>query len=85
VDRDAPPQTTYCYGNLAPTDQVLQMEPNPLAQIINLRAQAEKASKTQREPRATQNALMDPDPSPTLIGPPLAFAQRCLIGAWAAG
>ena len=26
--------TTYCYANLAPTDAVLQMEPNPLAQII---------------------------------------------------
>ena len=40
--------TAYCYANLAPEDAVLQMEPNPLAQLINLRAQAEKASKTQQ-------------------------------------
>ena len=40
--------TTYCYANLAPSDAVLQMEPNPLSQIINLRAQAEKASKQQQ-------------------------------------
>ena len=39
--------TTYCYANLAPDDALLQMEPNPLQQLINLRAQAEKASKTQ--------------------------------------
>ena len=40
--------TTYCYSNLAPTDAVLNMEPNPLSQLINLRGQAEKASKTQQ-------------------------------------
>ena len=34
--------TAYCYANLEPEDSVLQMEPNPLAQLINLRAQAEK-------------------------------------------
>ena len=33
---------SYCYANLAPEDAVLQMEPNPLQQLINLRAQAEK-------------------------------------------
>ena len=40
--------TAYCYANLEPTDEVLQMEPNPLAQIINLRGQAEKQSRTQQ-------------------------------------
>ena len=39
---------SYCYANLAPTDAILNSDPNPLAQIINLRAQAEKASKTQQ-------------------------------------
>jgi len=39
--------TSYCYAMLEPADAVLNMEPNPLAQIINLRSQAEKASKTQ--------------------------------------
>ena len=39
---------TFCYANLAPDDAVLQMEPNPLTQLINLRAQAEKASKIQQ-------------------------------------
>ena len=40
--------TSYCYANLDPGDALLQMDPNPLAQIINLRNQAEKASKTQQ-------------------------------------
>ena len=40
--------TSYCYANLEPTDVVLNSDPNPLAQIINLRGQAEKASKTQQ-------------------------------------
>ena len=40
--------TSYCYANLAPDDALLSMEPNPLSQLINLRAQAEKASKTQQ-------------------------------------
>ena len=39
---------SYAYGNLEPSDAVLNSDPNPLAQIINLRAQAEKASKTQQ-------------------------------------
>ena len=39
---------TYAYANLEPPDAVLNSDPNPLAQIINLRAQAEKASKTQQ-------------------------------------
>jgi hypothetical protein len=39
--------TSYCYANLDPTDVVFNADPNPLAQIINLRSQAEKASKTQ--------------------------------------
>jgi len=39
--------TSYCYAMLEPADAVLNMDPNPLAQIINLRSQAEKASKTQ--------------------------------------
>ncbi|MDC0525601.1 hypothetical protein OAO87_01285 [bacterium] len=37
----------YCYANLEPSDAILNSDPNPLAQIINLRAQAEKASKQQ--------------------------------------
>ena len=39
---------SYCYANLAPDDALLAMEPNPLSQLINLRGQAEKASKTQQ-------------------------------------
>ena len=39
--------TSFCYANLEPTDTVLNSDPNPLAQIINLRGQAEKASKLQ--------------------------------------
>ena len=39
--------TSYCYANLEPSDAVFNSDPNPLAQIINLRGQAEKASKTQ--------------------------------------
>jgi hypothetical protein len=39
--------TTYCYAALDPSDEVFAMDPNPLAQLINLRGQAEKASKTQ--------------------------------------
>ena len=35
-------------ANLDPTDAVLNLDPNPLAQLINLRSQAEKASKTQQ-------------------------------------
>ena len=40
--------TSYCYANLEPSDVILNADPNPLAQIINLRGQAEKASKTQQ-------------------------------------
>ena len=40
--------TQYCFSNLEPSDALLAMEPNPLTQLINLRAQAEKASKTQQ-------------------------------------
>jgi hypothetical protein len=40
--------TSYCYANLAPNDALLAMDPNPLTQLINLRGQAEKASKTQQ-------------------------------------
>jgi len=40
--------TTYCYAMLEPSDAVLNMNPNLLAQILNLRSQAEKASKTQQ-------------------------------------
>ena len=40
--------TSYCYANLAPSDALLAMDPNPLTQLINLRGQAEKASKTQQ-------------------------------------
>jgi hypothetical protein len=40
--------TSYCYANLDPSDAVFNSDPNPLAQIINLRSQAEKASKTQQ-------------------------------------
>ena len=39
---------TYCYANLEPPEAVLHADPNPLAQILNLRSQAEKASKTQQ-------------------------------------
>ena len=39
---------SYCYANLAPTDAILNSDPNPLAQIINLRGQAEKQSRTQQ-------------------------------------
>ena len=39
--------TSYC-ANLEPSDAVFNLDPNPLAQIINLRGQAEKASKTQQ-------------------------------------
>jgi hypothetical protein len=38
----------YAYANLEPTEAVLNSDPNPLAQIINLRGQSEKASKTQQ-------------------------------------
>ena len=40
--------TSYCYANLEPEESLLTMEPNPLTQLINLRGQAEKASKTQQ-------------------------------------
>eukprot|EP00966_Prymnesium_polylepis_P021282 489442-Prymnesium_polylepis.1 len=40
--------TTYAYAKLEPTIEVLNAEPNPLTQLINLRGQAEKASKTQK-------------------------------------
>ena len=40
--------TSYCYANLEPSDALLAIEPNPLSQLINLRGQAEKASKTQQ-------------------------------------
>ena len=40
--------TSYCYANLEPDESLLAMEPNPLTQLINLRGQAEKASKTQQ-------------------------------------
>ena len=40
--------TTYAYANLEPAESVLNMEPNPLTQVINLRGQAEKASKQQQ-------------------------------------
>ena len=40
--------TSYCYANLEPTDEVFNSDPNPLAQLINLRGQAEKASETQQ-------------------------------------
>ena len=40
--------TSYCYANLGPNDALLAMDPNPLTQLINLRGQAEKASKTQQ-------------------------------------
>ena len=35
---------SYCYAHLDPSDAVLNSDPNPLSQIINLRAQAEKAA-----------------------------------------
>ena len=34
-------------ANLDPSDDLLSMDPSPLAQIVNLRGQAEKASRTQ--------------------------------------
>ena len=40
--------THYAYANFEPAAAVLNMEPNPLTQLINLRAQAETASKTQQ-------------------------------------
>ena len=40
--------TSYCCANLEPSDTLLVMDPNPLSQLINLRGQAEKASKTQQ-------------------------------------
>ena len=40
--------TSYVYANFEPSDALLAMELNPLTQLINLRAQAEKASKTQQ-------------------------------------
>ena len=40
--------TSFCYANLEPSDALLNSDPNPLAQIINLRGQSEKASKTQQ-------------------------------------
>ena len=40
--------TNYAYANFEPAAAVLNMEPNPLTQLINLRAQAETASKTQQ-------------------------------------
>ena len=40
--------TTYAYTNFEPENEVLNMEPTPLTQLINLRGQAEKASKTQQ-------------------------------------
>ena len=40
--------TAYAYANLEPPAALLAMEPNPLTQLINLRGQAEKASKTQQ-------------------------------------
>ena len=40
--------TSYCYANLEPSNALLAMDPNPLTQLINLRGQAEKASKTQQ-------------------------------------
>ena len=40
--------TSYCYANLEPEESLLTMDPNPLTQLINLRGQAEKASKTQQ-------------------------------------
>ena len=41
--------TSYCYATLSRTTHFwLAMDPNPLTQLINLRGQAEKASKTQQ-------------------------------------
>ena len=40
--------TSYAYANLEPSIEVLNADPNPLTQLINLRGQAEKASKTQQ-------------------------------------
>merc|ERR1711965_697789 len=39
---------SYVYSNMEPSDALLAMDPNPLTQLINLRGQAEKASKTQQ-------------------------------------
>ena len=39
--------TSYCYSGLAAHDPLLAMDPSPLTMLINLRGQAEKASKTQ--------------------------------------
>ena len=39
--------TTYAYANLDPPEATLLLEPTPLTQLINLRAQAESQSKTQ--------------------------------------
>ena len=39
--------TAYSYTELGVSDAVFNLEPNPLAQLINLRGQAEKASKQQ--------------------------------------
>ena len=48
--------TSYCYANLEPEESLLTMDPNPLTQLINLRGQAEKASKTQK---MYENASVD--------------------------
>ena len=37
--------TTYVYSNLDPPEETLSMDPTPLTMLINLRAQAEKASR----------------------------------------
>ena len=37
---------SYCY--LEPSDALLAMDPNPISQLVNLRGQADKASKTQQ-------------------------------------
>ena len=39
--------TSYCYVEMEPPDAVLNLSPNPLSQLINLRSQAESASKQQ--------------------------------------
>ena len=39
--------TQYCYSGLDSNDPLLAVEVNPLTQLINLRAQAEKAAKQQ--------------------------------------
>ena len=79
--------TAYCYANLAPEDAVLQMEPNPLAQLINLRAQAEKASKTQQmyDQRVggwlTWGNALSIAAAP-IATPPISLERRSLL-AWA--